>query len=73
MSSFIEIKSGLVRKKDISGLTRINEKIPLHGEYYGIEVHLPSTKVYLGFDSKSERDSEFNRIADELKREEGGL
>lgn len=72
--SFIEIKGDLVRKEDISGLTRVERKYPWNGKtHYDIEVHLQGTTVCLEFDSEFERNTEFARIANELKRKEGEL
>ena len=69
--SFIEIKYGIVRKEDISGLIRTRGQYPWNGEtHYDIEVHLQGTKVCLEFDSEVERSTEFNRIADELKKKD---
>ena len=70
MSSFIEIKYGIVKKESVSGLTRTRGKYPWNGEtHWDIEVHLQGTTVCLEFDSESERNTEFNRIANELKKE----
>lgn len=69
--SFIEINYGLVRKEAVSCLIRTIGKYPWNGKtHYDIEVHLQGTKVCLEFDSEFERSTEFNRIADELKRKD---
>lgn len=68
---FIEINHSLVRKDAITGLTKASGKHPWNGEtYYEIEIHLQGTIVCLKFDSEVERSTEFNRIADELKRKD---
>lgn len=68
--SFIEIKYGIVRKEDVSGLTRTRGKYPWNGKtHYDIEVHLQGTTVCLEFDSEFERNTEFTRIANEFKKE----
>ena len=72
--SFIEIKYGIVRKEDVSGLTRTRGQYPWNGKtHYDIEVHLQGTTVCLEFDSEFERDTELARLANELKRKEGEL
>lgn len=70
MSSFIKIDYGIVRKESISGLTRAKGQDPWNGKtHWDIEVHLQGTTVCLEFDSESERNTEFTRIANELKKE----
>ena len=70
MSSFIKIDYGIVKKEAISGLTRAKGQYPWNGNtHWDIEVHLQGTKVCLEFDSESVRNTEFNRIANELKKE----
>lgn len=72
MSSFIEINYGIVRKESISCLTRAKGQHPWNGKtHWDIEVYLQGTTVCLEFDSEFERNTEFNRIANELKKEEG--
>ena len=69
--SFIEIKYGLVRKEAVSGLTKAKGEYPWNGKtHWDIEVHLQGTKVCLEFDSEFERNTEFNRITDELERKD---
>ena len=66
--SFIKIYYGIVRKEAVTGLTRVRGKYPWNGKtHYDIEVHLQGTKVCLEFDSEFERNTEFNRIANELE------
>ena len=67
--SFIRINYGLVRKEAVSGLTKVRGQYPWNGKkHYDIEVHLQGTKVCLEFDSEFERNTEFNRIANELEK-----
>lgn len=71
--SFIEIRGDLIRKEDISGLTRVEGKYPWNGKtHWDIEVHLQGTTVCWEFDSECKRNMEFSRIADELKERRCG-
>lgn len=69
--SFIETDYGLVRKDAITGLIRVREAYPWNGKtHYNIEIHLQGTTVCLKYDSEFERKEKFDRIANELKKED---
>lgn len=69
--SFIETSYGLVRKDAITCLERTGGTYPWNGKkHHDIEIHLNGTKVCLEFNSEVERKAEFDRIANELKKED---
>lgn len=68
---FIETKYGLIKKEAVTGLIREKGQYPWNGErHYDIAIHLQGTEVCLKFDSEVERSAEFNRIAEELKKDD---
>ena len=69
--SFIETDYGIVRKDAITCIERAGGTYPWNGKkHHDIVIHLQGTTVCLKYDSEVERKAEFDRIANELKKED---